>query len=187
MSINILSIIQQRLGEFRKQTNTFSDNAAGTHLGMKQWRKELFQVLFQTELRLDVLGLLQPLGGCDIKWKNKPEKAGRQCDWQKLKNLSHWASPALFLWVYKESRGSAWALRQLVPTFPEVLVRRTQCLIRSLQSYACLGRQCRFGWNAIRFIQHFRDTGFGGVIALVSTEREPEFLLSLTAREKTRA
>ena len=80
MSINILSIIQQILAEFRKQTNTFSDNAAGTHLGMKQWRKELFQVLFQTELRLDVLGLLQPFGGCDIKWKNKPEKAGRQCD-----------------------------------------------------------------------------------------------------------
>lgn len=36
----------------------------------------------------------------------------------------------------------------------------------------------------IRFIQHFRDTGFAS--ALVST-REPESLLSLTAREKTRA
>lgn len=38
--------------------------------------------------------------------KNKPEKAGRQRDRQtKLKNLSHGAGPALFLRVYKESRG----------------------------------------------------------------------------------
>lgn len=59
------------------------------------------------ELRLDVLALLQPLGGTVIlngkTSQNRQE--GSAIDRQMLKNLSHGAGPALFLWVYKESRG----------------------------------------------------------------------------------
>lgn len=56
--------------------------------GMKQCRKELGSVSDGTETRSP--GSVTALGRrCDIKWKNKPEKAGRQCNRQKLKNLSH--------------------------------------------------------------------------------------------------
>ena len=75
--------------------------------GMKQWRKEPGSVSDGIETRCP--GSVTALGRhCDIKWKNKPEQAGRQCsaiDRQMLKNLSHGAGPALFLWVYKESWG----------------------------------------------------------------------------------